>query len=291
MKKVIILIAIVFGFTTVNAQKAWFEPEGALMNEEITIYVDLNKFDKTLDHTQLLVDTAAAGEDMYMWTWSPYEFSAGTPKTNGIGPTAWKNSNPILKMTKASTDPNELIYTYTMIPTEFYEVDAKTVYENDIKFLVKPQDGGGYGDPDFKSEDLELGLEAPFTSQIIKGIPSVAFQNNLVTVLYDNNFETVSSMQNMADNEAYMYAAAWDTTGGTTGNPDFVIATYFNASKTPSLQMEYRGDGVFQRTFIPEEFFSVPAGTILGRLQFVILRKDKTFRTQDDLEFIINCWE
>lgn len=291
MKNAIILFAIIFGFSVVKAQKAWFEPEDALMDQEITIYVDLNKLDATLEHTQLLIDAAKAGEDMYMWTWSPYEHSAGTPKANGIGPTAWKNSNPILKMTKASADPLELIYTYTMIPTEFYEVDAKTVYENDIKFLVKPQDGGGYGDPDLKSEDLSMGIEAPFSSQVIKGIPSVAFQDDIVTVVYDNNFETVASMQNMADNEAYMYAAAWDTTGGITGNPDFVIATYFNASKTASLQMEYRGDGIFQKTLIPEEFFNVPSGTVLGRMQFVILRKDKTFRTKDDLEFVINCWE
>ena len=70
MKNAIILFAIIFGFSTVKAQKAWFEPEDALMDQEITIYVDLNKLDATLEHTQLLIDAAKAGEDMYMWTWS-----------------------------------------------------------------------------------------------------------------------------------------------------------------------------------------------------------------------------
>lgn len=291
MKRIILSSAILFWAVALNAQKAWFEPEDALMDQEIVIHVDLNKLDASLEHTQLLIDAAKAGEDLYIWTWSPFEHSAGTPKSNGIGPTAWKNSNPVLKMTKKSADPNELIYTYTMVPTEFYEVDAKKVYDDDIKFLVKPLDGGGYGDPDIKSEDLDLGIEAPFTSQIVKGIPQVAFQNDIVAIVYDNNFETIANMQNMAEGEAYMYAAAWDTIGGFDGNADFVVTPYFQASKDEKLKMDYLGDGVFQRVIIPEEFFDVPANTVLGRLQFVILRKDRTFRTQDDIIIEINCWE
>lgn len=292
MKKASILFAIIFGVNLTYAQKIWFEPDGALMDQEITIYVDLEKLDQTLDHTVALVDAATAGEDMYIWTWSPYEHGAGTPKANGIGSTAWKNSNPVLKMTKEDALGN-LVYSYTMVPTEFYEVDAKKVYDDDIKLLVKPQDGGGYGDPDIKSEDLNLGLEAPFVSSIVKGIPSVCFQDDIILIEYDINFETEDAMIGAGPDDIYMYAAAWDTVGEIGSTPDIQIASFFNVKNTPELKMEYKGDGVWRRIITPEDFFGVAGtGTALSRLVFTVVRKDgiATRRTQDDIVFNIQCW-
>ncbi|MEZ5172923.1 MAG: hypothetical protein R2850_05325 [Bacteroidia bacterium] len=66
------------------------------------------------------------------------------------------------------TNEGGLVYSYTMVPTEFYEVDAATVYENDIKFLVKPKDGGGYGIPS-KSEDLTFEVNPPNVARTVYG--------------------------------------------------------------------------------------------------------------------------
>lgn len=290
MKK-LLLVFVTLGMTLPSlAQKIWYEPEGALMNEEITIYVDLNKLDQGLDHTVLLIDAAQNGEDMYIWTWSPKEHPAGHPLVNGTGSQAWKNSNPALKMEKRDPgDPNSLVYGYTMTPTDFYEVDAIEVYENDISLLVKPQDGGGYGDPDIKSEDLSLGLEVPKgDAATVLGLPSQPFRDDVFTVIYDNTLEENENMQNLGDDEVYLYIAGFK--GDSITNPaDYEISNFFEAAKNDDLQMTPLGGGKFQYTFIPDEKLGIAPADQLSLLRLIVMKKGTLLRTEEDLMITVGC--
>ena len=137
--------------TKINAQVVTSDPSDYTNpTQSVKIIVDLNQLDQTIEHVQLLIADADSSKDLFIWTWKPFEHPAGHPFANGIGAQPWKNSNDTLKMTKES----DRIYSFTMIPTEFYGVDEITVFTEDIHFLVKPKDGGGYGDPDRKSTDL-----------------------------------------------------------------------------------------------------------------------------------------
>ncbi len=215
----------------------------------------------------------AQTEDIYIWTWKPKEHPAGHPLANGIGGAAWKNSNDALKMTKEA----EGLYSFTMTPTEFYETSASNVYKEDFHFLVKPKDGGGYGDPDRKTEDLSVLVEPP-AGPVVKflSVPlgkgpkqdtMISTTQDVFSILYNNNAEEKVSMQNAE--ELYVYPVAYDETGAS-----YLIAA--NARKVadfPVLKMKIIKPGVFQYSFIPEKLFNaLPSGQKIIKIELQIVK-------------------
>ncbi len=254
-------------------------------NSEVKIIVDLNLLDQNLSHTQLLIEAATNGDDMYIWTWSPFEFPAGSPKVNGEGAQPWKNSNEVLKM----TSEGGLVYSYTMIPVEFYEVDAATVFENDIKFLVKPKDGGGYGDPDIKSEDLTLEINPPNVARsVVYGFPSAPLQDDIFRIVYDNYREDKPSMQNLEAGNVYVYLEATLTDSST-----IVPSTFFQVGNNPNLEMKVAGNGIFELVIIPEIFFNLQSGQKIDNIKSIVMKKQflsGADRVDDDYIIDLSCW-
>lgn len=262
------------------------DPDNMDPTKEIKIIVDLTQTSNDWG----IVEAAAGGEDMYIWTWKPFEFPASSSKANGIGPTAWKNSNELLKMTKES----EGVYSYTMIPTEFYEVDAKTVYDEDIHLLVKPKDGGGYGDPDIKTEDLVLAFEFPkgpssilstFPSPFGKDLDSLKLEmDDVFSIVYDNNEDTKESLKDVTD--MYYYPEL-------TGSDDLVYTIAPNLKKVgdyPELQLTNNGDGTFQSSMLLSDFvamFNLPAG-VEAKSLMIQCTKPNLKNTNDLVDDVIN---
>lgn len=270
MKKLVFTAAVLFSglmaFGQVTSDPPEFTPD-----QEIKIIVNLNETSNDWG----IIEIAAGGEDMYIWTWKPYEWGANDSLANGLGSQAWKNSNPVLKMTKEA----EGIYSYTMTPTEFYAVDASTVYDEDIHFLVKPLDGGGYGDPDRKTEDLSLAVDPAIT---VKN-PGFAFPLNpasddVIQIIYEYAREDTSdsrmtrrdpsncSSSPLGSDEVWMFAEAT-----TTDSAKYEISSFFTTTQNPDLLMDYEGDGVYKRYLIPDEFFAdvVPAEKEIMSVRFV----------------------
>ena len=127
MKKQLLsaLVLLFLGGSSAFAQKVWTDPVEPVATDSVTIYVDLTQMD-----CQSLVGEAGP---MYMWSWNPADPPA-VPGGNGD----WSDSNE--EMIMVNDGPN--IWKKTILPTDFYGVDAATVYENDISFLVKAKDGG-----------------------------------------------------------------------------------------------------------------------------------------------------
>jgi len=259
------MLAILWTSAT-YAQITTDPPEYEDPTTELKIIVDLNALDASLDHTQNLLDAAAAGEEVYFYTWSPVEHPVGHPLVNGNPPTPWKDSNDTLVMTKEGDN----LYSITMIPTEFYETDAQTVFANDIKFLIKTKDGGGFGDPDIKSEDLTLLIDPPVTTRNPAFLFPGSFKDDdLVMLYYDNNQETVTGMQNLADDDVWFYAEATlsDSTKVRIANNAFTVGNF------PELQMTSYGDGLFKTFFVPRKFFNVPEEKNVTDITIFIMRR------------------
>lgn len=285
-KNLSILCLLIFTSYEVGAQAVTSDPNPYDdPTVELKLIVDLNLLDQTLGHTQLLVEAATNGEDMYIWTWSPFEFPAGSPKANGEGAQPWKNSNELLKM----TDEGGLVYSYTMVPTEFYEVDAATVYENDIKFLIKPKDGGGYGDPDLKSEDLTFEVNPPNVARtVVYGFPSAPLQDDIFRIVYDNYRDEKVSMQNLEAGNCYVFLEAT-----LTDNTTIVPSTFFNVGNNPDLEMKVAGNGIFELVMIPELFFNLQPGQKIDRIRAVVMKKEflsGADRVDDDYIADLSCW-
>ena len=278
MKKLIntlfALSILTSGMAQVTADILEFTPD-----QEIKIIVDLTQTSNDWD-----IMTISETEDLYIWTWKPTEHGASHPLTNGIGGAPWKNSNPALKMTKEA----DYIYSFTMTPTLFYETDAGTVYNEDIHFLVKPEDGGGYGDPDRKTEDLSLAVDPVI---IIKNplfsFPSLPNDDDVFTLVYENFREDKPSMQNLNSDEVY-FSAECTTVDSIT----YVYANFFTIGNYPELQMISKGDGLFTKRFIPRDFFGIPNDKQIASMKFAILRwpyLTGTDRIDEDHEVDISC--
>jgi hypothetical protein len=281
-----VLGLVLISFSIAKSQPVTSEPtEYTDPNTEVKIIVNLALLDQTLEHTQLLVEAANNGLDIYIWTWKPYEFPAGHPKANGEGSQAWKNSNELLKMTQES----DLVYSYTMIPTEFYEVDAATVYEEDIYFLVKPKDGGGYGDPDIKSEDLTFEVNPPNVARtVVYGFPSAPLQDDIFRIVYDNYREEKVSMQNLSADQCYVFLEL-TLTDSTVITP----STFFQVGNNPDLQMKNIGSGIFELVMIPELYFNLQPGQKIDKLKAIVMKKQflsGADRVDDDYIIDMACW-
>lgn len=271
MKKITLLTAVLMGGMSLTAQVTTDPPENINPEDTLKITVDIGALDQGLDHNVLLKDAVDNGEDMYIWTWNPAEHPEGHPLVNGVGSQAWKNSNDTLIM----THEGGYIFSFTMVPTEFYEVDAATVYSNDIEFLVKPKDGGGYGDPDIKSSDLLVAVDPPTTTkEPVYQFPSFASQEDLVTVVYDNNREPKPTMQDLAEGEVFVYIAYWlDGEDTESAAPNKYCNFSQVGSNFPELAMDEVEPGVFQWSMQSNDFLDGQGSDII-QVQVIVKKGD-----------------
>lgn len=225
----------------------------------------------------------AQNEDLYLWIWKPKEHPAGHPLANGIGGAAWKNSNDALKMTKES----EGVYSFTLTPTEFFETSASTVYKEDFHFLVKPKDGGGYGDPDRKTEDLSIAVDPP-AGPIVKfmSVPVgkgekkdtiISSTKDVFSILYNNLAEEKVSMQKPT--ELYAHVIVYDETGASYT----IAANARRAGDFPQLKMKEIKPQLFQFSFIPEKLFegNLAPGRTIYKIEIQIVKPN--LRTTSDM--------
>ena len=286
MRKILLSALTLCFALAINAQVSSDPSENIDPTASLKIIVNLDEIDITQDYVQNLIADADAGLDLYFWTWKPFEFAAGSPKANGLGGAPWKNSNPVLAMTKEATH----IYSFTMVPIDFYEVDAATVYKEDIHFLVKPQDGGGYGDPDRKSGDLVLKVDPPATERDpVYSFPAKAAEDDVITIVYDNWREVKESMKNLDADSAYIHAECKLISGTTIKFPP----SYFTSpADYPEAKMMLVDDGVFNFYFVPADYFSLTATQEIEEIKIIVRKpvySGGKERVEDDLIVTIKC--
>jgi hypothetical protein len=288
LKNLSILAVLTISSATIRAQVVTSEPtEYTDPNTEVKIIVNLAQLDQTKDYVQNLIADAQADSGIYMWTWKPYEWPVGSELANGSGDRPWQNSNELLRLTKES----DLVYSFTMVPTTFYNVDAATVYELDIHFLVKPKSGGGYGDPDRKSDDLLLEINPPDVERtLVYAFPSAPQQDDFVKIVYDNYRDTLSTMQNIGVTDCYLFIEA-TLTDGTVLKP----ASIFQTVNTPSLQMNQAQTGIFEFDLVPSLFLNLEENQQINEFKAVAVRRSSTNpngfeRVTDDLIIDLTCW-
>ena len=268
MKKIAVVIINLLLVNGLYAQVAWVEPKKPDVTKPIRIYCDISK------STAETADAMKANTDgpYYIWTWKPAETRADS-LVNGIGDKPWKNSNEKLKMTKDDTKGINVWY-YEMIPTEFYAVDPTVVYSQGISLLVKPKDGGGYGDPDVKTEDLSITIDPPSVDRgILYSLPKTIFSDQITTLIYDNPNEPKTTMQNLVDGDVFMHiiATAQDSLGTkVTIEPN----KFFKVTDNPKLKMKKMSDGKFKLTMIPDRFLMIPSGFSLIDLEITVRKKN-----------------
>ena len=268
MKSILSTLFSLFISYSVFAQAAWVEPKKPDVTKPVRIYCDISKT------TAATADAMKADTDgpYYIWTWKPVEARVDS-LVNGTGDKPWKSSNDRLKMTKDESKGANVWY-YEMVPTEFYGVEPAVVYAQGISFLVKPKDGGGYGDPDVKTEDLNLTIDPPSVERgILYAIPKTMLGDQITSLIYDNPNEPKATMKGLNDGDVYMHlvATAKDSLGTSiTIEPN----KFFKVTDNAKLKMTRLADGRFKITMIPNKFLTVPAGYTLFDIEITVRKKN-----------------
>lgn len=279
MKELILLyiFSLSLGLSIQAQDAAWFEPGPAAdVTSEIKLYVDVSHPDCECPN---LLD---ATEPLYLWSWEPSE----PPGGNG----AWDASNDALEWTQEG--PN--LYSYPMIPTEFYGVDAPTVYADGISFLIKKFNGSDTdGSGENKSADFHVDIEPVGCVNILCAFPEVFKEDDYLALIYNNEKEEHPNMQNLDSNNCYMYPVA--VAGG-------VSYSYLNASVAddgivnyPELHMKYEGEGKFYTTILTDNFFRinsenpVPEGVPIEMIKVKFRKATFSGTVTQNYELILQC--
>lgn len=260
MRYLFSIIIIAICYVGASAQFAWIDPPVPDVTQEVTIYVDVAQ-DPNCNNL------GSTEGPLYIWTWMPGD--PAIPDGNGT----WGSSNEALAM----TNEGGTLWSFTMIPTEFYGVDADEVYESGISLLAKEKDGGGGGDcseggGEFKTSDIELDVPSPFaTVRKVFSIPDLyedslyVEASDVFTLKYNNSIEEKPTMQNLS--EVYVYPRGFDTDGN-----QYIVTPLGQVGNNPNLRMRDLGNGEFSFTIIPELFFgNLPPDATLEYMQFQII--------------------
>lgn len=283
MKKIFpFLIALALS-TTALSQAAYIQPSPTGKNDTITLYINIAQTTDGEQNGGLNAMLTDHPEDtVYLWTWQP----AGPVIGNG----EWSNSNSGMALTKVS----EKLYSIRFKPTTFYGVDATTFFTNGISCLAKLRSGnayaGEYGNYEAKTEDLSINIIPKLCDELYCVFPELSKTDDYVSITYDNTQETTPELQNLGEDDCYLFLRAEQSA--------FVAYNYADASivaTLPQLKMKYIGDGKFRLTIIPSDFFDeagvLPAGFALNKLKYYILKPGFTYATSPPTQSFsfINC--
>jgi hypothetical protein len=272
MKKIFTtLLAMVTGVCAFS-QAAYIQPSPTGKNDTITLYINVAQTtDGTMNNALSAMLTDHPDDTVYLWTWQP----AGPVVGNGD----WANSNSAMALSKVPD--TEKLYSIRFKPTSFYNVDATTFFTNGISCLAKLRNGNAYEgqyNGEAKTEDLHINIIPKLCDELYCVFPEIAKTNDYLSITYDNELETNPDLQNLGEDDCYLFLRAEQST--------FVAYNYADpavVATLPQLKMKYIGDGKFRLTIIPTDFFSeagvLPEGFDFKKLKYYVLKPGYTYTT------------
>lgn len=241
-----------------TGQNAWSVPaEVTDPTQSLTIYVDLAgayNGDNPGSECQNLVGTSEPF--LYIWAWVPN--AAGVPGGD------WGNyiENEALRWVKEDALGAD-VYSFTMVPTTFYNVTAQQVYDGDVHFLVRAINAGsgGCAGGEQKSGDCLIRVDPPFVPvKKVRCYPKVTNAQNF-TPFRKNDVFTVVYDLNMEENPAFLAAAGFTTFVEAWGDDGvkYRVANLLQVNNTPSLSMTFdETNNLYYMSFIPTEQCLIP---------------------------------
>jgi hypothetical protein len=257
MKKIAALILFTLPALFTWSQKSFLIPSPTNPNDSVTIYINVGETTGSLK--TMLNDHPEYMDSIYMWTWMP----AGPVCGNG----EWLESNECMKLTRVTG----LFYSIKILPTAFYGVSPTEFFQNGISCLAKIKNGKMFEDAglgDAKTEDLKIDIVPALCSEVFCYFPETARTDDFLSITYDNTQEENLSLQNLGEDDCYIYMRA------KTGTFTFVeYADETEVTNTPALKMNaLDATGKFRLTFLPQDFFTIPPGQSIQSILFYIVK-------------------
>lgn len=264
------------------SQAAYIQPSPTGKNDTITLYINVAATTDGSNNNALNAMLNDHPDDsVYIWSWQPADPVVG----NG----QWENSNQALKMTKVS----DKLYSIRFKPTSFYGVDATSFFTKGISCLAKLKNGKEYDGlypGEAKTEDLKINIIPRLCDELYCVFPEIAKTDDYLSITYDNTQETNTALQNLGDDECYLFVRAEQSV--------FVAFNYTTpelTSSTPALKMKPIPDkpGFFRITFIPEDLFDgiVSETFNFNTLKFYVLKPGFVYSSSPPFQSFtfLNC--
>lgn len=264
MKKILSIVLCAFALNSAMAQSAYVLPSPTAADEPLTLYIDVAQAGGGLK--TMLTNHPEEVDNVYLWTWNP----AGPVGGNG----EWGSSRDGMKMTWEGG----LLFSMTFVPTTFYNVDGPTFFSKGISCLAKLKSGYAYAEENVgeaKTPDLSVTITPKLCDRLYCTFPELAKEDDFVSITYDNTKETNTALQNMGDDECYIYLyAGYDIFSGVEYAPVSAVTS------TPALKLKRVANrpGLFRITILAKDFFTgIPEGQTIDELKFYVLRPGFTY--------------
>lgn len=248
-------------FSFVSGQGVYFDPAPTDVTTPARLYIDITSGECDCPALQ---DADPVSNPLYIWAWNPNEQRVdvnGLDVKNG----EWGNSNDNLVLQQDPDNPNLWYFDFVGVSlTEFYQVGAATFYDTGLDFLLKEKNGNspGEGEPEQKSPDINVIPEPLGCFEKICPFPTTFFQDEYFFINYDNNKETISSLQNLGPDECLIWFRISINDG-----PLVLVQ-----EDTDQFKMNYDGDGQFSLAMIPQDYFNLQDGDILSQMDVYITK-------------------
>lgn len=270
---------MVIAITTVG-QAAYIQPSPTGKNDTITLYINVAlTTDGTNNNALNAMLTDHPDDSVYIWTWMPSEPANGQ----------WENSNEAHRMTRVQ----DKLYSIRFKPTDFYDVDASEFFTKGISCLAKLKNGKAYPNlypGEAKTEDLHIEIIPRLCDELYCIFPEIAKTNDYLSITYDNNQETNPALQNLGDDDCYLFVRAEQST--------FIGVNYTTqelVTSTSELKLKAIPDkpGFFRITILPEDFFEAiaPDNFNMKTLKFYVLRPGYVYTASPPFQSFtfLNC--
>lgn len=239
MKKFLFVIAALVATFVTQAQTVRVTPATFTAEDRITITFDVNGF------------APLEGQDLYLWAWS----NVGDAPNNG----SWTSSSEAQKMTRVENN----VWTISFIPADFYNKPAGQM--TFIGFLAKAKDGSG--SPERKTGDNIFNLDPiAFNDTKVRRFPFKFTQNDVLSVFYDKNLDTNSTMKNTTDISVFTQVKT-RTNGGPESDWKYTTAEWPEVGNEPKLKMITTDNVNYRWTIIPSRFFPLQPGEKITQIK------------------------
>jgi hypothetical protein len=230
MKKIILLLFIVFTACFTGNAQVTFSPGTFTAEDQVTLTVDVS-------------GTPMAGQsEAYIWIWA--NPGGVGPAPNGIVNGAWGSSSASAKMTGAGTNK----WSFTFTGTTLFGLTAGELH--DFGFLVKAKDGANGQTQDYKPFLFDPLI---FTPSKLRTFPSKVGRDDVVTVNFEKTLGTSTDEQRMTP--VTVSITMFDETNAPVGS-------------VLTVPVRKTGDNIWSASFIPTNSFTAGTGHKLKKFTY-----------------------
>lgn len=230
--------------------KTWSYPVVYKYDEEVTWYFDLS------------TTAFAAGEDVYLWAWSPSEPDAGN----------WENSSDFAKLTYEGN----MIWSFTLTPTMYFSRTPEQIAAS-AGFWFRLKDDAGTKQSDVASIAYTDFATFYTANELIRSYPTAPSLNTGVSILFNANL--TPGFENATSVHIHSGLNNWDV------KVEYQAWIPETVEKT---KLKNLGNGFYKMDLIPSEYFATPDGYVMQNLVFLMVADNWAATTPDQ---VINAAE